>query len=408
MVINTSVGSSAFRYLGYSLEYINESSNTIIQTTNTSNITISPTIQPYDYWRSYLSSNAGFVCWPIPQTNLGVAFACQWLIDTQANFVQDYSNCSFLTKISNYVGQVTKNGKYRISFSGNTSDTNIHIVVLSSSTGLTNSFTNTLACATTENGSPPATWSLNQIVDIAAGTYISISTTNSSANTHTRINGLLELIPSNYTQINSITNNTYLNPATTAPARLGINRIRNDGTPNINLQSTTGFLCIQASTLPYLNIDNNNLGISLTTSPNNTTSTIITVQRNMKVRVNIFFQMYSAATLSGIQFALWNITDSYSEIWNLWTASTTSQSHGQLVGIVTLSALKQYTLDFGTGTANQGLQVRSFGLVIEELIETAQDTFTFSNSGVKSVTNQNTGTGQSAFALKDTSQSWRM
>ena len=174
------------------------------------------------------------------------------------------------------------------------------------------------------------------------------------------------------------------------------------------MQTTNGYWAIVPTTIPYLNIDNNNQGISLTTSANNTVLTYIQVSRTMKVRVNAFFQMYSAATLSGIQFAFWNITDAYSEIWNLWTASTTSQSHGQLVGVITLTAGKSYSLDFGTGTANQGLQVRSFGLDITEVVESSTDTFNFNSVSTTPLTVQNISSGNSAVVLKNNANSWRL
>ena len=75
LVMASNVGSAAFRYLGYVFEYIQESSNTIVSTTNTSNVTITPTTQTYKYWRCYPTNDSSFQSWPVSQTNLGVANA---------------------------------------------------------------------------------------------------------------------------------------------------------------------------------------------------------------------------------------------------------------------------------------------------------------------------------------------
>lgn len=74
-----------------------------------------------------------------------------------------------------------------------------------------------------ENGSAPATWSVHQIVDLLANTFIMVS---SSGATNTQImnwvNGLIEYIPEDWTNITENIVNTYINPSTTSPALLSI------------------------------------------------------------------------------------------------------------------------------------------------------------------------------------------
>ena len=133
---------------------------------------------------------------------------------------------------------------------------------------------------------------------------------------------------------------------------MSIQRIFNVG-GLFDVQSTTGFLCIQASSLPYLAIGNNNNGIVLTQSPNNTTTTTITVTRTMNVKVQAFFNVYET-TAYNPQFAFWNITDSFSEIWSTSTINIGQTIDNNLIGVCTLTVGKSYTLDFGNGTTFAG------------------------------------------------------
>lgn len=59
---------------------------------------------------------------------------------------------------------------------------------------------------------------------------------------------------------------------------------------------------------------------------------------------------------------------------------------------------KSYTLDFGNGTSFAGQQVRSFGLIVEEILETSTDVFTWDDNSLKQLTlaNINTGGGTSS------------
>jgi len=70
------------------------------------------------------------------------------------------------------VGQITKSGTYRINFSGNTGDTNINPEIMIS-TSPASGYTS-LIQSSSENGSGPATWSINQIIYINSGSYLMI------------------------------------------------------------------------------------------------------------------------------------------------------------------------------------------------------------------------------------------
>ncbi len=135
---------------------------------------------------------------------------------------------------------------------------------------------------------------------------------------------------------------------------MSIQRLFNGGGA-FDIQSTTGFLCIQASSLPYLAIGNNSNGIILTQSPNNTTTSTITVSRTMNVKINAFFNVYSGGTAYNPQFAFWNITDSFSEIWGVCTVNAGQTIDNNLIGVCTLTLGKSYTLDFGNSTTFAGV-----------------------------------------------------
>ena len=104
---------------------------------------------------------------------------------------------TFLTKITNYVGQITKSGYYWFNFSGNTCDININPEIMIS-TSPTSGYSS-LIQSSSENGGGPATWSLNQIIYINAGSYLMIWANNISAtNVMTRVCSYIELLPSSY------------------------------------------------------------------------------------------------------------------------------------------------------------------------------------------------------------------
>lgn len=74
----------------------------------------------------------------------------------------------------------------------------------------------------------------------------------------------------------------------------------------------------------------------------------------------------------------------------------------QLVGTCVLTSGKFYTLQIGTTNYN----LKGFGLVIEEIVEFNQNTFTFSGSDTQTVTCWNTGTGNAALGVWSVDHSW--
>lgn len=208
--------------------------------------------------------------------------------------------------------------------------------------------------------------------------------------------------------VNATYNNSYINPATTVPSILSLQRLFNVG-GSFNIQSTTGYLCVQPSSLAYLDIRQQG-AISLTQSANNTLTSYWQVSRTGKYKINAFFNLYSGAVAYSPQFSLWNITDSVSIIWSASTINAGQNLDNTLVGVVDLVQGKSYTLDFGNGTSFAGQQVRSFGLIVEEILDVSADTFNFSSASLTPLTIQNISTGQSAIALKGSSGlvSWRI
>jgi len=69
---------------------------------------------------------------------------------------------------------------------------------------------------------------------------------------------------------------------------------------------------------------------------------------------------------------------------------------GNLIGVCTFNAAKSYTLDFGNGTTFANQQIRSFGLIIEEVTETSTDAFTWDDNSLKQLTIANTNVGGSS------------
>lgn len=70
-----------------------------------------------------------------------------------------------------------------------------------------------------------------------------------------------------------------------------------------------------------------------------------------------------------------------------------------MIGVVDLVVGKSYTIDFGNGTTFANQQIKSFGLVIEEILDVSTDTFSFDDNSLKQLkivnvnTNGNTQTG---------------
>jgi hypothetical protein len=66
---------------------------------------------------------------------------------------------------------------------------------------------------------------------------------------------------------------------------------------------------------------------------------------------------------------------------------------------VDLVAGNTYTIDFGNGTTFANQQIKSFGLIIEEIYDISNDTFSFDDNSLKQLkivnlnTNSNTQTG---------------
>lgn len=120
----------------------------------------------------------------------------------------------------------------------------------------------------------------------------------------------------------------------------------------------------------------------------------------MKVRVSAYFNVYSSGSSFSSQYSFWNITDSYSEIWSAVTCNAGQNYDGSFEGIVTLNPLKQYSIDFGNGTTFVNQQIRSFSLVIEEIVDTSSDQFTFSDVSNRSLKVVNT-LGQTSIELNN-------
>lgn len=138
---------------------------------------------------------------------------------------------------------------------------------------------------------------------------------------------------------------------------------------------------MQASSLPYLDIWQQG-SISLTQSPNNTTTSYFEVSTTGKYKVNIYFNWY-VTTAYNTQFALYDITNSISLIWSNSTVNIGQNLTDTIIGVVDLIAGNTYTIDFGNGTTFAGLQIKSFGLIIEEIYDTSNDTFTFNDNSLK-------------------------
>jgi len=121
-----------------------------------------------------------------------------------------------MTKINNYVGQITKSAYYKFEFSGNAQDSNLNPSFWISSVP-TSGYT-LLMSSSSENGGSPATWVLTNLVFISAGTYLMINAQNGVATQMTRVNAVIQRLESSTNVINSIATNTYVNPATRSNA----------------------------------------------------------------------------------------------------------------------------------------------------------------------------------------------
>lgn len=170
------------------------------------------------------------------------------------------------------------------------------------------------------------------------------------------------------------------------------------------MTTSSGFLSITPTSLPYLSIYSTNTGISLTQSANNTITSYFQVSWTMRVWVNGWYNSF-IATQQIPQFSFWNLTDSLSEIWStITTATSSSDMSQQIVGTCVLTAGKSYTIIIGSTVYD----IKSFGLVLEEITEIASNTFTYSNSDTAPLTVINTNTGNSALGVWSAANSWRM
>jgi hypothetical protein len=157
-------------------------------------------------------------------------------------------------------------------------------------------------------------------------------------NTMLRVNGLIEYIPNDRTTINAVYNNTYVNPPTSVPARLSIQRTYNLGNP-ISMQNSTGYLSLYPAISSAVSINNNNNGIVLTQGSVISDTTSFSVTRTMKVNVNAFYNRYSGITYNAIPFALLNTTDNIRELWSVssTTGGVTAQTLiNNIIGVCTL------------------------------------------------------------------------
>lgn len=176
-----------------------------------------------------------------------------------------------------------------------------------------------------------------------------------NTNIMNRVNGLIEYIPEDRTNITENITNTYTNPSTQTPALLSIHRIFNIG-GTFQVQSTSGYMSITPSTLPYIVI-NTTPDIILTQSANNTITSTIQSTRTMKVNVSAYFSVYSSGSAYNSQYSFYNITDSFSEIWSAQTCNVGQNYDSSLHGVVTLDPTKTYTLDLGASTTFANQQV---------------------------------------------------
>ena len=109
--------------------------------------------------------------------------------------------CSFLNKISNWVGQITKSGYYWFNLSFNVADINLNPEFMISNSPT--SGYSSLIQSSSENGSAPATGSLNQIIYINAGSYLMIRANNSTATSQiNRVCCYIEWLPSSINVVN--------------------------------------------------------------------------------------------------------------------------------------------------------------------------------------------------------------
>ncbi len=115
----------------------------------------------------------------------------------------------------------------------------------------------------------------------------------------------------------------------------------------------------------------------------------------MNVKIQAFFNVYSGGTAYNPQFAFWNLSDSFSEIWGSCAVNAGQTIDNNLIGVCTLTLGKSYTLDFGNGGTFAGQQVRSFGLIIEEVVGNSTDTFSWDDNTLKQLMLANVNVGGS-------------
>lgn len=127
----------------------------------------------------------------------------------------------------------------------------------------------------------------------------------------------------------------------------------------------------------------------------------------MKVKVWCYMSVYSTVAYNS-QIALWNITDNFSEIWGTAVCNSGQDYTKTLIGQCNLNSGTVYTIDFGAGSGFNP-NVQSFGLVIEEILDTSVDTFQLNNNSVQSLKVQNTNSDIGVELFNQNSNNrWRM
>ena len=80
-----------------------------------------------------------------------------------------------------------------------------------------------------------------------------------------------------------------------------------------------------------------------------------------------------------------------------------------IIGVIDLVPNNNYTLDFGNLTTFVNKSLRSFGLLIQEIVEQSVDTFQFDNNSVQSLKVNNIQNDSALELFNQTSNNkWRM
>lgn len=353
MCVQTTQPGTAYYNNSYYIRYIPENSNIVNQITNTGTVTYTQTPFVTDFFRIYNTAGNALAMDNQYLTLNGVAGTLAYLIQTQTAYILDFSNCTFFTRISDRVGQFTKSGKYKFDFHVNMQSTNTTVLFYFSNTQ-TSGYTSTYQC-TSMNGSSPVMNSFSGIIDINAGQFMMLAVIAGGAQTFPlRVNFIVERIQESQTIVNTVQNNNYINPPTTQQSYLSISRIFNGG-GTLSFISTTGYLCITSLLLPSINILQQG-NISLTQSPNLSTTSYFSVSKSAKYKISSYYSVYTSASYNN-QFSLWDITQGISLIWSQNTSNTGQQAMQTIFGIVDLVQGRNYTIDFGNGTTFAGTSI---------------------------------------------------